>query len=224
MFFFHLNYLLQRCLDVDNALPESERKPYTLDIATERTYIYTTALLYLKYLRCHLALINIVGAAAQALRDGGCIALPSDTVYGLVSLRSNMTRLFDIKHRDASKPIGFFVRDPAIIEQYAETTAPTRALLHKLLPGKVTLLLKRRVMANDATLNLPPLVGFRVPDDALIRALCEHLDEPLAQTSANVSGAPSSLVCKVCTFSCIFFPLKKASFRISPSCGVNLIF
>lgn len=129
---------------------------------------------------------------SAVLEAGGCAALPADTVYGLVTLLKFSPKLFFVKKRLPTKPVGLFVHSPDVIKRYAEQTV-SDDLLNRLLPGKVTLLFRRIPhMTDDFHFNTD-LIGFRIPDDKFIQQLCKQFDEPLAQTSANLSGEPSAI-------------------------------
>ncbi|KAI6241342.1 YrdC-like domain-containing protein [Aphelenchoides fujianensis] len=78
----------------------------------------------------------------DVLNAGGCVALPTDTLYGLVTLLRFSARLFEVKQRDEGKPVGFFVHSPAVIRKFAVQTVED-GLLDRLLPGRVTLLFRR---------------------------------------------------------------------------------
>lgn len=124
------------------------------------------------------------------MESGGCVALPTDTVYGLVTLLKFSHKLFLAKKRLLTKPVALFVHSPEMIKRYAEQTVSDQ-FLTRLLPGKVTLLFKRLPTVPDDFKT--DLIGFRIPDDEFIQKLCQRFDEPLAQTSANLSGEPSAI-------------------------------
>jgi L-threonylcarbamoyladenylate synthase len=125
----------------------------------------------------------------RAIRGGGVVVFPADTVYGLACDPGSATaveRLYALKGRPAGKPaaVMFFSLAPALAA-LPELGARTRTALERLLPGGVTLLLpnpeRRFPLAcgpDPATLglrvpDLPPLAGVRVP---------------VLQSSANASG------------------------------------
>jgi tRNA threonylcarbamoyl adenosine modification protein (Sua5/YciO/YrdC/YwlC family) len=128
----------------------------------------------------------------SVLESGGVVALPSDTVYGIVTLLKFSPKLFYVKKRLPTKPVGLFISSPDVIKRYAELTI-NESLLNKLLPGRVTLLFKRIPNMTDNLHLNNDLVGFRIPDNEFIQKLCQQFDEPLAQTSANLSGEPSAI-------------------------------
>ncbi|PIO55383.1 Sua5/YciO/YrdC/YwlC family protein [Teladorsagia circumcincta] len=135
-----------------------------------------------------------VEAAADVLLRGGIVALPTDTIYGVSTLIQHSAKLYSLKRRPASKPLGLFLTDPAEIPRWAQLTISPH-LAQQLLPGPVTLIFNR----------LPSLpmyfnpdredVGIRVPASPLVRALTGRLGQPLAQTSANVSGSVVNPTC-----------------------------
>jgi tRNA A37 threonylcarbamoyladenosine synthetase subunit TsaC/SUA5/YrdC len=67
--------------------------------------------------------------------------------------------------------------------------------LNRLLPGAVTLLFNRKSSLPIDFNQQSQLIGVRVPDCQFIRELCRRVGEPLAQTSANISGNPVSPLC-----------------------------
>lgn len=126
------------------------------------------------------------------LNEGGCVALPTDTVYGLVTLLKFSPKLFFVKKRLPTKPVALFISNPSLIKKYAEQTV-NDDLLNKLLPGRTTLLFRRIPSMTDNFLFNTDLIGFRIPDDQFVQELSQQFEEPLAQTSANLSGEPSAI-------------------------------
>ena len=137
----------------------------------------------------------VVRRAAEYLKGDNVIAVPTDTLYGLACLSQSseaLRKLYEIKARDQSKPVAICVPKPEDISLWGRLTV-TASLLDELLPGPVTLVFERSERLNP---NLNPgtrLVGVRVPDSPFIRQLTELCSEPLALTSANISGAQSTL-------------------------------
>jgi len=141
---------------------------------------------------------NLKGLAdmIQDLIIGGkVIVLPTDTVYGLVCNAQNakaVERIFEIKRRPKSKPIGVFVKDIKMAKRFSKINKTTEKFLEKSWPGKLTVILKRKgnlpkiLFANEKT------IGLRIPDYELIKLLFQKIDFPLAQTSANISEVPAT--------------------------------
>lgn len=133
--------------------------------------------------------------AVPALRAGRVLAVPTDTIYGVCALSQSdaaVSMLYDIKGRDAGKPVAICVHALKDVGRYGQLTI-TPELLSQLLPGPVTVVLERTPLLNP---NLNPgtqLVGIRIPDHPFMRELVQALEEPLALTSANASGEPSTV-------------------------------
>jgi L-threonylcarbamoyladenylate synthase len=134
--------------------------------------------------------------AVRALRGGGIVALPTDTVYGIgVDLRSadGIERLFAAKERPLDRGIVLLLADVAQAASLAEWPPAAAALADAFWPGGLTLVVPQR---PDAA--LPPVltggaatIGLRVPNHECPRALAEALG-PLPVTSANLSGRPEA--------------------------------
>ncbi|XP_070587473.1 threonylcarbamoyl-AMP synthase-like [Erythrolamprus reginae] len=134
-------------------------------------------------------------AAAAALRDGGLVAVPTDTVYGVACLAQNsaaVEALYSLKGRSAGKPLAICLGDVEQVYRYCRVPVPEE-LLRDLLPGPVTVVLPRSDALNADLNPFTPLVGVRVPNHRFVRDLARACDGPLALTSANVSERASSL-------------------------------
>ncbi len=129
-------------------------------------------------------------AAAQAvLADGGVIAFPTDTVYGIgvaVHSAAGIERLYAIKGRDAAKAIPVLAASFEDVAEIAETNAAAQKLAQVFWPGALTLVLPKRP-GLPQQLSALDTVGVRVPDHPVALALLAALG-PMAVTSANVSG------------------------------------
>jgi L-threonylcarbamoyladenylate synthase len=134
--------------------------------------------------------------AAAALREGGVVAVPTDTVYGLAADPSQpraIERLFALKERPTEVALPVLVDGR---QQLSAVCGPLgRAAEHlagRFWPGPLTLVVPRR-RSFTADLGGPPsarqTVGVRWPDHPVAQALCRQLG-PLAVTSANRHGAP----------------------------------
>jgi L-threonylcarbamoyladenylate synthase len=123
----------------------------------------------------------------DVIAGGGVVVFPADTVYGLACDPENeaaVARLYALKGRPADKPaaVMFFDRVQAL-GALPELTGRTRALMARLLPGAVTLLVPsdRFPLAGGAG-----TLGLRVPDIPALGSL------PVLQTSANAAGGPDA--------------------------------
>lgn len=121
--------------------------------------------------------------AAEGLRAGKVALVPTETVAGLVAAESGLSRIREIKGRDANKPIALLCRSA---EEGFELAANVPPLAEKLAdlywPGPLTLVL-----------DLPSgeTIGLRVPAGKTVRELLEAYGGPLYATSANLSGEPA---------------------------------
>jgi tRNA threonylcarbamoyl adenosine modification protein (Sua5/YciO/YrdC/YwlC family) len=133
--------------------------------------------------------------AAQALRRGGLVVYPTDTLLGLGALASDreaVRKLIAAKGRSPSQPISVCVSSTEEVERYALVSPRARRFLRRHLPGPFTVLL---LPSPEAYRRFAPSVGggstigFRVPDH---RVACElaRVAGPITATSANRHGAP----------------------------------
>lgn len=139
---------------------------------------------------------TLVRRAVECLKsDSAVVALPTDTLYGLACCAQNsgaIKKLYQIKARDQGKPVAICVSHLHQVSKYSEVTVSDE-LLGQLLPGPVTLVFHRSKLLNPDLNPGTSLVGVRIPDSWFIRQLVDQLGQPLALTSANLSGAPSTL-------------------------------
>jgi L-threonylcarbamoyladenylate synthase len=140
---------------------------------------------------------GVLHRAAGVLRDGGLVAFPTDTVYGLAALPWNpeaVEALYLVKERPRSRPIPILLAGRALVPRVAAVPARFAAQLGLLTarfwPGGLTLILPKTVVVPDAVTG-GPSVAMRVPDLELARALIGEAGGVLAVTSANLSGRPS---------------------------------
>ncbi|MFH4976392.1 hypothetical protein AB6A40_003101 [Gnathostoma spinigerum] len=139
-----------------------------------------------------VALDEALSRTCAVLKCNGIIALPTDTLYGISTSLENAEKLYDVKHRSHMKPLGLFLSDASEAMRWAKVTVDAH-ILHRLLPGPVTLIFER---SSNLPASLNPEcrdIGLRVPDHEFVRALCRDFGSPLAQTSANESGMPSPI-------------------------------
>lgn len=135
-------------------------------------------------------------AAVAAIRAGGIVGLPTDTVYGIGADPLNETavaRLFEIKGRPEHKPIGVLVAGIDQALEMGEIEGHALDLARRHWPGALTLVVTPKVIlaewVGDAQTQT---LGVRVPDHPLARDLLSSTG-PLAVTSANRSGGPEAM-------------------------------
>ncbi|TFK13365.1 A-kinase anchor protein 10, mitochondrial [Platysternon megacephalum] len=136
-----------------------------------------------------------LGATVAALREGGLVAVPTDTVYGIAGLAQSspaMAKIYQLKGRDGGKPLAICLGDVEHIYRYCHVNVPEE-LLRDLLPGPVTLVLQRSEGLNKDLNPFTSLVGVRIPNHTFIREVAQACSGPLALTSANISTRASTL-------------------------------
>jgi L-threonylcarbamoyladenylate synthase len=132
------------------------------------------------------------------LKEGKVLALPTDTVYGLVCDISNkkaVKRVFKIKGRDIRKPVSVFVRNIEMAKSLAEINKEQEEFLKKAWPGKVTVVLRRKKGKKLFGVD-KETIALRIPGHKLIKNLFKAIDFPLSGTSANLSGEGSAIEAK----------------------------
>ena len=134
-------------------------------------------------------------AALECLKQGGLVAFPTDTLYGLgadVGSDGAVQRLFQAKRRSPGTPLPILI---ASVEQAATLTTGMPALALKLgdlfWPGPLTMVLERSPAFQSSALAGSAAVALRVPDHAVPLALIRALGQPITGTSANRSGQPA---------------------------------
>lgn len=135
--------------------------------------------------------------AANLLKSGQVIALPTDTVYGLACSANNpdaILKLYDIKGRKETKPVAICVPEIEDVLHWGKAEHLTVELLQELLPGAVTIVLYKSVHLDNPFLNPGcKKIGIRVPKFDFIRNVTKEFGAPMALTSANRSSKQSTL-------------------------------
>jgi L-threonylcarbamoyladenylate synthase len=137
-----------------------------------------------------------IAEAAEALRVGGLVAVPTETVYGLAARADSaaaVARIYRAKGRPDFNPLIVHVPGLAEAERLAEFDARARLLAERFWPGPLTLVLPRRAessLAEAVTAGLPT-VALRSPAHPAMRAVLTAAGLPLAAPSANRSGGVS---------------------------------
>lgn len=139
---------------------------------------------------------SALNEAAAAVRDGQCIVLPTDTVYGIGAdafNRDAVQRLLDAKERGRDMPPPVLVAEPSMLRAVADEVPEAAANLAKAFwPGALTLILRAQPRAGMELGDTGGTVAVRVPDHEGARALLRRTG-PLAVSSANVHGQPAAV-------------------------------
>jgi L-threonylcarbamoyladenylate synthase len=132
-----------------------------------------------------------IALAAEILRNGGTVAFPTETVYGLGANALDTTAvagIFTAKERPGWDPIIVHVSDRAMLDQVAIVPEQAERLIAAFWPGPLTLLLPRTAQVPDNVTAGRPLVGVRMPAHPIALALIEAAGLPTAAPSANRFG------------------------------------
>ena len=131
------------------------------------------------------------------LKQGGIVAFPTDTVYGLgacVSIHQAVERVYAVKGRPRNKALPLLLADTSQITKVAYPVPPIAWLLiDNFLPGALSIVLPRSNSVPDIITGGGATVAVRVPAHPVPVALAKGLGTPIVGTSANLSGRPSPL-------------------------------
>ncbi len=133
-----------------------------------------------------------IARAAGVLRNGGVVAFPTETVYGLGANAFDpraAARVFEIKQRPCFDPLIVHVLDRAMLGRVvAEVPDDAERLIERFWPGALTLVLRKRPAVPDLVTAGSATVAVRMPSHPIARALLASTELPLAAPSANPFG------------------------------------
>ncbi|MEN6406473.1 MAG: L-threonylcarbamoyladenylate synthase [Thermoguttaceae bacterium] len=149
---------------------------------------------------------DVVHRIVQALAEGGLVALPTETVYGVAASALNekaVERLVSLKERTAAKPLALAIKSVDEARDYApDMCALAERLARRCWPGPVTLVVDNS-HPESLVHRLPPLVqqavsprqtvGLRVPGHQVVHDVLRMLAGPLTLSSANRAGKPEAV-------------------------------
>jgi L-threonylcarbamoyladenylate synthase len=142
-----------------------------------------------------MRILNVDSAleeTAHAVRSGGVVVVPTDTVYGIVGKagdESVVQRVFGMKRRSSDKAVSVFVYSLDMAREYVEIPDATLPFLERVWPGAVTIVLKNKGVLPSVLSGGRETLGMRIPDYEFVSKLLLKVGEPLLQTSANISGS-----------------------------------
>jgi L-threonylcarbamoyladenylate synthase len=147
--------------------------------------------------------LEAVREAARILREGGLVAMPTETVYGLAANALDpaaVAEIFAVKGRPADNPLIVHIARLSMWEPLVEKlTEPALRLAKAFWPGPLTIVLPKRSLVPAATTAGLDTVAVRMPSHPCALAVIAECGLPLAAPSANLSGSPSptsALHCK----------------------------
>lgn len=148
----------------------------------------------------HNVLAEDLMKAVGIIKDGGVVAFPTETYYGLACdpfNKSALSRLYALKRRPPDKPVLTLVQDenhlPRLVKEIPDVFLP---LMHSFWPGPLTLIFSSQEDLPEILTGYTSTVGVRVSSHPVARQLVEAAVQPLTATSANFSGQPAAVSAK----------------------------
>ena len=135
-----------------------------------------------------------IDRAGEIIRNGGLVAFPTETVYGLGGSALDAeaaAKIYAAKGRPSDNPLIVHLADPADAEKYAYVTPEYRLLAERFMPGPLTVILKKKDAVPRTVTGGLDTVALRVPSHPTANALIRAAGVPIAAPSANLSGKPS---------------------------------
>jgi tRNA threonylcarbamoyl adenosine modification protein (Sua5/YciO/YrdC/YwlC family) len=131
---------------------------------------------------------RLVERAAKVLEDGGLLAYPTDTYYGIGCVllsKKAIDRLYALKGRDRKKPLAFLCPDLSDVARYAQVSNFAYRTMRQLTPGPFTFVLAATRLVPEMMQSKQKQVGIRVPQAPLMLAISARLGRPIVTTSAT---------------------------------------
>lgn len=133
--------------------------------------------------------------AAELIKNGELVGMPTETVYGLAADALNpiaVAKIFAAKGRPADNPLIVHIADISMLTELAfDIPESAYRLAERFWPGPLTMILKKKDCIPDITSGGLDTVGIRMPDHMAARMLIEKSGLPVAAPSGNISGYPS---------------------------------
>ena len=129
--------------------------------------------------------------AIEALRDGGVIAYPTDTVYGIgcdITQKRAVDRVYQIKRMKPDQPLAFLCPDMGDLSKYATIDDRTYRLMRRLTPGPYCFILEASREVPRILQMKRKTVGIRIPHNEVALALVRALGNPIVSSTASKDG------------------------------------
>lgn len=138
--------------------------------------------------------LHLIEEAAKVIKEGGIVAFPTETVYGLGADALNaeaVKKIFEAKGRPQDNPLIIHVASKDVSKYVSNVSEVAEKLMNKFWPGPLTVVLnKKDIVPNVTSANLST-IGIRMPDNEVALKLIELSGTTIAAPSANISGRPS---------------------------------
>lgn len=133
--------------------------------------------------------------AADIIKNGGLVAFPTETVYGLGADAKNsdaVKKIYEAKGRPSDNPTIVHIANSSDLESISENvTEDMKILMEKFWPGPLTMVVTKSESIPYVTTGNLDSVGVRMPENEIARKLISLSETPIAAPSANISGRPS---------------------------------
>ena len=138
--------------------------------------------------------IRFIEEAGKVIRNGGTVAFPTETVYGLGANALDdeaVRKIFIAKGRPQDNPLIIHVSTKELSELVKDVPEVAQKIIDKFWPGPLTVILEKKdIIPNVTSANLNT-IGIRMPNSEIALKLIELAERPIAAPSANISGRPS---------------------------------
>jgi len=134
---------------------------------------------------------RLLKQAVAVLADGGVIAYPTDTTYGIgcdIKNTRAIERIYRLKSKSRKDTLSFICADLSHLADYAVVSTAGFRLMKRTLPGPYTFVLRATKEPPRALQTKQKTVGIRVPDHPIPLELVRMLGHPIVNTTANISG------------------------------------
>ena len=133
--------------------------------------------------------------AAEIIKNGGLVAFPTETVYGLGANALDAdasAKIYEAKGRPSDNPLIAHIASLDTLDEIVEDVSDAaKKLIDKFWPGPMTLIFNKKALVPDSTTGGLNTLAVRFPSNEIAKALIEKSGVPIAAPSANVSGRPS---------------------------------
>jgi tRNA threonylcarbamoyl adenosine modification protein (Sua5/YciO/YrdC/YwlC family) len=131
---------------------------------------------------------RLIDKVVDLLRDGGIIAYPTDTYYGIgcdITCKKSVERIYAMKQRTRAKPFSIICCDLKNISDYAKVSNYAYKTMKRLLPGPYTFILEGSRLLPQILMTKRKTAGIRVPDHAICLDIVRELGHPILSTTAT---------------------------------------
>ena len=133
--------------------------------------------------------------AAEIIKNGGLVAFPTETVYGLGANALDAdasAKIYEAKGRPNDNPLIAHIASLDTLDEIVEDVSDVaNKLIEKFWPGPMTLIFKKKSLVPDSITGGLDTLAVRFPSNEIAKALIEKSGVPIAAPSANISGRPS---------------------------------